>query len=410
MKHSMISAMVISAGLAALLVLPPAPALDGQTSSDASKILGKWVGRTDMGQAVLEFRSATQLVFEGDVASYQLLPGIIRVQDEDGTTDYRYAFRGDVLIVTFPEGFPIEFTRVGAPPKEIPAPLAGTGGASPKPVPPPSVGPGTGTGAPNIASSAKIGANEAGDSGWGFKFLSPPGWKFQKVPAGVILGHDTIAGMIIVLPHTAGNLQEVKNQMMQGLHEEGLDLSPAGGLRPSGNSVFAGDYAGLVRGEQAKALGLGTLSPFGGGAFIVALTTPDKFGRELPAAAEAIAGNMQFFRVEVSELMGFFAGNWVTMTKNTETRSTLTAGGEFYSGYESSYAGRFGDGGAWGTANAGSERGRWTVRGDKRQGIITITYQGGNQVQIQYRVHVENGETYWNEYWFNGELYGRQRR
>jgi hypothetical protein len=30
-------------------------------------------------------------------------------------------------------------------------------------------------------------------------------------------------------------------------------------------------------------------------------------------------------------------------------------------------------------------------------------------MNIQYRVHVENGETYWNEYWFNGDLYGRQR-
>jgi hypothetical protein len=246
MKHSRFPAVVNSVGIASLLILSLAPPLAGQASSDASKLLGKWVGRTDIGQAVLEFRSATQLLFEGEAASYRLLPGIIRVQDEEGTADYRYTFRGTVLVVSFPEGFQIEFTRVGPPP-------AGSGGES-----------------------------------------------------------------------------------------------------------------------------------------------------EKPAAAPPVA--------PVSELMAQFAGTWATMTKNTETRVTLTAQGEFYSGYESSYSGRFDGGGGWGQANASSERGRWAVRGDRRQGLITLTYQNGNQTQVSYRVHVENGETYWSEYWFNGDLYGKQRR
>lgn len=382
-----------SLGLAAALALAFAPSLNGQAASDAARLIGKWTGTTDMGSLVLEFRSATQLVFEDEVASYRLLPGIIRVQDEEGTTDYRYALRGEVLVVSFPEGFQIEFTRSGAPAKA--APSTG-GGAAP--------------GGSNVAASPQVGAGEAGDSGWGFKFRPPAGWKFQKNPESILLGHDAVAGLILVLPHTAKSLQNVREQMLQGLHEEGVDLSPAGNLRPSGSSAYAGDFEGLVQGTQAKALGLGTLSPFGGGAFIVAVTTPEKFGREISAAAEAIAQNLKYFRVEPSGLMSRLAGTWVTMTKSTETRVTLTAGGEFFEGYESSYSGRFDGGGGWGTANNRSDRGRWSARGDERQGQITLTYQNGRQVQIQYRVHIERGETYWNEYWFNGDLYGRQKR
>ncbi len=379
------------------------PLFSGQAFGDAAKLLGKWVGRTDFGELVLEFRSANQLVFENETASYRLLPGIIRVQDEDGTTDYRYTFRGEALVIAFPEGFQVEFTRVGAPPKTAaPAPPA-------KSTTPPPAPPAPGGDKPAVAASAQVGTGEAGDPGWGFKFRPPAGWKFQKSAEAVILGHDTIAGMIVVLPHTAANIQQVQSQMQQGLHEEGIDLSPTGGLRSAGTSALAGDYGGVFQGVQARALGLGTLSPFGGGAFIIALTTPDKFGRELPAAAEAVARSMQYFRIAVSELMGHFAGTWVTMTKSTETQAVLKSNGDYFSSYEAAYSGDLSGGGAWGHAAASNDRGRWTVRGDKQQGVITITYANGNQTQIQYHVHVERGETYWNEYWFNGDLYGRKR-
>jgi hypothetical protein len=64
---------------------------------------------------------------------------------------------------------------------------------------------------------------------------------------------------------------------------------------------------------------------------------------------------------------------------------------------------------AWGTARNDQSQGRWTAQGSREQGVITITYSNGSSSSVEYRVHVENGETYWNEYWFNGELYGRER-
>jgi hypothetical protein len=92
----------------------------------------------------------------------------------------------------------------------------------------------------------------------------------------------------------------------------------------------------------------------------------------------------------------------------------MKSNGDFFGGYESNYSGRSKDqyGNqdlAWGTAGRQQSRGRWSVRGTREKGVITVTWQSGRRIDVEYRVHVENGQTYWNEYWFNGKLYGRSQ-
>ena len=41
--------------------------------------------------------------------------------------------------------------------------------------------------------------------------------------------------------------------------------------------------------------------------------------------------------------------------------------------------------------------------------MIIIRHANGNEETLEYRVHVEKGETYWREYWFNGKLYNKIR-
>ncbi|HEX7318809.1 MAG TPA: hypothetical protein VF399_00425 [bacterium] len=114
------------------------------------------------------------------------------------------------------------------------------------------------------------------------------------------------------------------------------------------------------------------------------------------------------------ELMNNFAGTWINYTTNTETRMSFAPDGNYYEYYEASYSGDYTDGGgndqgSWGNANASNAAGKWTANGSRSKGVITITYSDGTERRIEYSVHVENGETYWNEYWFNGALHGRQR-
>jgi hypothetical protein len=271
--------------------------------------------------------------------------------------------------------------------------------------------------APAAYGNAGLSSETISDPSWGFVIHPPVGWKSQKNAQGVLLGHDAIAGMIIVFPHQAPDMQTVQSQMQVGLTDEGVQLSLAGALQQIGTNAVGGDYTGIYNGQQAKARGIGTVSPYGGGAYILAITTPEKYTNEIVRAADAVATGMEYGRAQApqgSDAMQFLAGTWVTMTRNTETRVTLTADGGYFENYEASYSGSSSDGMgnqdmSWGTAGNNQSQGRWTAQGSREQGVITITYANGNNTSIEYRVHVENGETYWNEYWFNGELYGRQR-
>lgn len=115
-----------------------------------------------------------------------------------------------------------------------------------------------------------------------------------------------------------------------------------------------------------------------------------------------------------SDLMNHFAGSWTTTTTNTQTWVTFRTDGTFSDQYESSYSGDYSnqygnDMGGWGTYNQQSAAGRWSVSGTREQGTIIIIYNNGTQRAVEYRVHSENGQVYYNEYWFNGVFYYKEK-
>jgi len=250
-------------------------------------------------------------------------------------------------------------------------------------------------------------AQTVSDPEWGFSFQVPQGWECQHGPSGALLGHSTIPGMIVVLPHTAPSAEELQLAMQQGLEEDELVLYPSGEIKKGKGSTFSGPYTGLFQGQEVRAKGYGTLSPNGGGAYVIALSTPDQFGNALANASDALVRSMKFVKAEAGGAPSNLAGTWVTMTKSTETTLTLAPNGQFSTGYVAGYGGT--ESGQWGLARDDHSSGTWTASGSREQGTITLVYGNGKRETIQYKVHVENGEVYWNEYWFNGDLYGRQR-
>ena len=254
-------------------------------------------------------------------------------------------------------------------------------------------------------------AETIGNETWGFTFAVPSGWLYQQGPDGAVLGHNTVAGMIIVMPHMASNVQEVIGEMQQGLVEEGVQLYPAGDLQKVGDGIISGDYQGLFNGQQVSASVIGTVSPSGGGAYIFALALPQEFSNELGSAALSIAKNMQYMKSDSGSLMAHFAGSWASFSSNTEDYITFFANGQYTNEYIASYSGEFTDAfsgeqtGSWGVAGGEEELGRWSVRGNKRNGTIYLQSSDGSTYEIHYEVHVENGATYWSEYYFNGSFY-----
>lgn len=219
--------------------------------------------------------------------------------------------------------------------------------------------------------------------------------------------------MILVLPHLTSTIQEVRGEMEGGMTEEGLELYLTGSLKAVSKGILAGEYQGTFQFQQVRARCLGTLSPYGGGgAFIIAMTTPQQYGSALSGPADAIARSMQYTKMDTGNLAGHFAGTWVHYSKYGQTSVTLAENGDYYFQDESSYSGNLTDGtsnmGTWSAGGESREKGRWTIRGSKQTGSLIITYQDGSREYVEYQVFVEGGKVYWSEYLFDGTHYRKK--
>ena len=254
-------------------------------------------------------------------------------------------------------------------------------------------------------------SNEVGGASWGFKFVPPEGWVSQVTSDYILLGHNSIAGLIIIMPHQAQSIAQMQMEMKEGLQEEGTNLQLTGSISTLKENSLIGNYEGYLDGTVAKAKCIGVLSPGGGGAYIIAASTPEMYSEGLVNAAKEVAGNMTFIKMGTTELVNHLAGKWTTFTTNTSTDIYLYPNGIYSEYYEASYSGGFEDSGTntgnWGANNQSNDTGKWTVRGSIEKGTIVIDMQNGEQYTIEYHVHVENGHTYYGEYWFNGSLYSK---
>ncbi len=101
-------------------------------------------------------------------------------------------------------------------------------------------------------------------------------------------------------------------------------------------------------------------------------------------------------------------GEWKDIRSSGNTVITLGRNGQ-YSYYSDYAAGNSAAGSAnWGYSNADSNRGTWRAKGTPRAGTIFYRSQDGSSDTLSYQVHVENGRTYWGEYYFDGTIYVKQ--
>jgi hypothetical protein len=257
-----------------------------------------------------------------------------------------------------------------------------------------------------------LGAQVATDPAWGYSFTPPAGWKMKMDSNGALLGHDTIAGMIIVFPHSAASMAELRTQMLQGLNEQAFQLGVAGEPKPLGKNALAAECQGYASGQEVRGRTIGALSPYGGGAIVIAISTPQGYGRDLAAAAEKIVQSMQFPKTDAAAVARVLAGSWSAVS--SQSQFTLSPDGRFSEYSESTSSGNFrdqygNDTGNWGTGSANQGAGTWSARGTREKGSILFVYSSGKRASYEYRVHVENGKVYWNEYYFGGILYGKSQ-
>jgi hypothetical protein len=83
----------------------------GTGKPSESSLIGRWLFQSPEGQIVLEFLSPNQLALNGTTTQYQLKEGIIQAMGDYGWEDYPYTLTNDNLIITFPGGTKIPFSK-----------------------------------------------------------------------------------------------------------------------------------------------------------------------------------------------------------------------------------------------------------------------------------------------------------
>ncbi len=333
-------------------------------------------------------------------------------EGQAGTSQFEASFEGPTLILTLIEtdagggvtSRSLEFARSGG----------GAGVTAQLGLETPSAG----TAPPAPAGAARAGTPAAGKATrfpeLGVAFVPPPDWNPQ-VQEGVILFTSTrYKGFILVQPHEYASLDQMAADAVQGIVDEASSvwLMPTSALQPVGTNGLSAEFAGIAQGLQARAYVIGLLSPRGGGVTIMASVESASWSDAYPDAARAIAGSLSFSapaapaapaatpatsgRTDTS-LMQYLAGEWYSYSSGTtlygsagtERTMTLCPDGTYRDSSEFSASGSgdaSGSGVDWGAARTAAGQARWTVQGDRTQGVIVVTYPSGQTRRIPYRV------------------------
>lgn len=137
----------------------------------------------------------------------------------------------------------------------------------------------------------------AGDPVLGFRFLPPAGWRAERVAVGFALVSDAQPGMALVLPHRVAKPEELRARVLEGMVEdEDTRMTVEGELEAPGPARVAANLAGKMDGQPARARVVGLLSPFGGGALIIASAPEAEYTAGHAGLADAIARSIEFFK------------------------------------------------------------------------------------------------------------------
>jgi len=108
-----------------------------------------------------------------------------------------------------------------------------------------------------------------------------------------------------------------------------------------------------------------------------------------PAAAPQGEGDMSLMKYFAGEWYSYSSGSTIYGGAGTERKMTLCPDGLYRDSSEFSASGA----GEWGAVNAQQGWGRWTIQGDRNQGVILVTYPNGRTRQIPYRVVSKQDQT-----------------
>lgn len=138
-------------------------------------------------------------------------------------------------------------------------------------------------------------AMEINEPKYGIKIELPEGLNHKRFKAGYIFGRPGLNGLIMMLFHRNKSLEELKTDLYAGFYDDsGFNIQVEGHIKDVSDEMVMADYKGTADNKPAVGFALGLLSPYGGGALIAAIASPDEFGDEQMDVVEDIACGVEY--------------------------------------------------------------------------------------------------------------------
>jgi hypothetical protein len=251
----------------------------------------------------------------------------------------------------------------------------------------------------------------------GISFTIPSGWVGQENQSGYLMGSYTDPGIILVMPHQTKDLNQLKGEATQGVHDDqGTSLMPDGPVQDFSNNGIEAFYQGTVGYQPAKAYAVGLINQYGTGVTIIAMTTTDQFSELHKNLAREVAGSVHFSKPVITESKS----GWGDMLKNarltymhsyssnTGSYGGYTTGGGFsdkevidlcaqgYFNHSSSSSLSIDTGGAFGhSSDSGQGSGTWKVIVNTQgQDVLQLNFYNGEV--YEYVLSLEDNKTFLN--------------
>jgi hypothetical protein len=253
-----------------------------------------------------------------------------------------------------------------------------------------------------VPASAGPAAGAFSDPDRGWSFSVPEGWEVRRGPDEILLASRSHRGLVVVLPHEAKSVAELRAAASEGLSEGGVVLRPSGSIEELGAHGIAAPFEGTAEGAPVRAWGAAVVSPLGVGATVLAIVEKDSF---TPAHRETVNAVARSFRFSKPQALPEAAG-WQQKLAGycLAYRSSSFSSGASYGGYSTGTSfsdrsnyflaedGRFtGDaassatldgGGGFGSSfsNSGPQGGQWRIGGTAGAPTLELSYADGRRV------------------------------
>ena len=247
----------------------------------------------------------------------------------------------------------------------------------------------------------------------GVTFTVPSGWTANSNAQGYVLVSKTYKGLIAITANPYHSLQELQAGAGEGIVDEqsGIQLMPISRYERIGSNGMGAVFSGQVNGQAAKAYVAGLVSPHPGamGVTIIAMTSEAAYDSQYPRWAKAIANSMRFSqpRADRSLMAWFSAVYWAHSGSSSsyggishDKTWTFCADGRFtyYSENSASVTGTYG------SASSDNSQGTWTIRGNRKQGVITLTFTNPANLGVRDLRYSAVGDG--QDMYFEGERFG----